>query len=229
MLRIPFHCFANCSIIEKGKTRGKKRVAINAQWHWFVVAIHHYIMTAVFVILLIGAAFCAVMMSLHDWRRRIIPDVYLFPFFLAGLLVVSFFPWFFDAGEAAVAAATGYALGAGIGCIFSRLAKSKEKRANDARGKAAVAETAGRSSPSSVFSEPIGLGDVKLLAAGGAWLGVTGLAIALVASCALGGIWGLLKKQKFIPFAPFFFAGAIVAIIFMIIYPSIVSSRQFFP
>ena len=38
-------------------------------------------MTLIFVILLVAAAFCALMMSLIDRKRNIIPDVYLFPFF----------------------------------------------------------------------------------------------------------------------------------------------------
>lgn len=147
-------------------------------------------MTIIFVILLLAAAFCAAMMSVIDWRRNIIPDMYLFPFMLIGLLVVSFFPWFFEIGEATIAAAVGYGLGVVMGLAFKK------------------------KSP-----EAIGFGDVKLLAAGGIWLGVSGLAIALIASCVLGGIWGLLKKQKFIPFAPFFFIGAIcslTALLFLI-------------
>ncbi|MCL2749327.1 MAG: A24 family peptidase [Alphaproteobacteria bacterium] len=146
-------------------------------------------MTIIFALLLAGAAFCAVMMGLYDWRERIIPDVYLFPFLLIGLIIVAFFPWFFDTGTAAIAALVGYLLSLGMGWAFKK------------------------KSP-----EAIGLGDVKLLAAGGIWLGITGLAIALIASCVLGGVWGLWKKQKFIPFAPFFFIGMIIAIISMLIF-----------
>jgi prepilin signal peptidase PulO-like enzyme (type II secretory pathway) len=57
------------------------------------------------------------------------------------------------------------------------------------------------------------MGDVKLLAAGGIWLGTAGLALAIVISCAAGAIWGLAKKQKYIPFAPFFIGGAIMALL----------------
>jgi leader peptidase (prepilin peptidase)/N-methyltransferase len=129
-------------------------------------------------------------MSAADWRRRIIPDVYLFPFMLAGMIVVSYFPWVSSAGESAIAAAAGYGLGAGLGRIFEKFAKRRA---------------------SSV--PPIGMGDIKLLAAGGIWLGTNGLAIAVAASCALGIIWGIWKKQKYIPFAPFFFAGSIISLI----------------
>ncbi|MCL1892141.1 MAG: A24 family peptidase [Alphaproteobacteria bacterium] len=150
-------------------------------------------MNIIFILLLLCAAFCAVMMSIHDWRARIIPDVWLFPFLLIGLLVVGFFPWFFDTSEAIIAAAVGYVLSFGMGIVFEKIKKTK--------------------------NSPVGLGDVKLLAAGGVWLGVTGLAIALVVSTLLGGIWGLRAKQKFIPFAPFFFAGmicALIALLFLI-------------
>jgi leader peptidase (prepilin peptidase)/N-methyltransferase len=144
-------------------------------------------MLAIFIILLLAAGFCAVMMCHQDWKNRIIPDIYLFPFMLIGLLVVAFFPWFFDFGESVIAATIGYSLGIIMGLLF-------KKKSPDA----------------------IGLGDVKLMAAGGIWLGASGLAISLIISCVLGGIWGLFKKQKFIPFAPFFFIGAICSLIMMV-------------
>lgn len=58
---------------------------------------------------------------------------------------------------------------------------------------------------------PIGMGDIKLIATGGIWLGPTGLAWALVAACVLGAGWGYWKKQKYIPFAPFFVIGGILS------------------
>jgi len=145
----------------------------------------------VFIPLLVGAAFCVYQMSVADFRRRIIPDVYLFPFMLIGLIIVCFTPWVSSPSESVVAAAFGYGMGAIIGWIFEKFKKN-----------------------TSEFS-PIGMGDIKLLAAGGIWLGMTGLALAIVISCIIGGIWGLRKKQKYIPFAPFFFIGGIFALIGM--------------
>jgi leader peptidase (prepilin peptidase)/N-methyltransferase len=144
----------------------------------------------IYTILLIAGAFCAYKMARADLRRRIIPDVYLFPFMLIGLVLACYFPWVATPGESAAAAAFGYAAGAVLGFLFERARKGKD----------------------SDFA-PIGLGDVKLLAAGGVWLGPTGLALALIVSCAVGGIWGLRKRQRYIPFAPFFFIGAIIALI----------------
>lgn len=145
----------------------------------------------IFAILLAGAAYCAYKMSVADFRRRIIPDVYLFPFLLIGLVVVVFFPWVSSIGESVITAAAAYTLGMVVGFIFE---KSKRlSRGND--------------------YPPIGLGDIKLLGAGGLWLGPTGLAVAIIAACALGGIWAMRTKQKYIPFAPFFFMGAFIALI----------------
>lgn len=143
----------------------------------------------IFAILLLGSIYCAYKISVADFRRRIIPDVYLFPFLIMGLLIVTFFPWISSVSDSAIAAAFGYSIGTIIGFIFEKTKKQKNE-----------------------FS-PIGMGDVKLLAAGGIWLGMTGLAIAIVISCIIGIIWGLRKKQKYIPFAPFFFIGGILSLI----------------
>jgi len=61
----------------------------------------------------------------------------------------------------------------------------------------------------------IGYGDVKLLAAIGIWLGIDGLSYAVVAACAYGIIWGLVKKKKFVPFAPFMAAGVATYMIYL--------------
>ena len=145
--------------------------------------------------MLFGASIvCALQMSIADFRRRIIPDAYLFPLFLMGLLTVAFFPhWICSIQNAAVGATLGYALGAGVGFVFDWFGRKKDPNAQI----------------------PIGMGDIKLLATGGLWLGTNGLAFALIVTCILGGIWGAYKKQRFIPFAPFFITGAILALIGM--------------
>jgi prepilin signal peptidase PulO-like enzyme (type II secretory pathway) len=145
----------------------------------------------IYALLLLLGGWCAFKMSQADLRRRIIPDVYLFPFLLIGLVIVCYFPWISTVDESVIAASMGYLMGVIIGFIFEKT-KLGKKNPNYA---------------------PIGFGDVKLLAAGGIWLGTTGLALAIIISCVIGGIWGLLKKQKYIPFAPFFIAGAIIALI----------------
>lgn len=143
-------------------------------------------------LLFAGAIGCSIAISITDFRRRIIPDAYLAPLFLIGLLIVNIMPtWICSPKTAAIGAFTGYALGAIVGYIFDLIRRHKNPDADT----------------------PIGMGDIKLLATGGIWLGPNGLAIALVLSCIFGGIWAQIKKQRFIPFAPFFVAGAILALI----------------
>lgn len=141
-----------------------------------------------FILLLLAASFCIWRISVADFRRRIIPDAYLFPLLLLGLLVVHFFPWICTTAESVLGAITGYALASIVGLIFEHY------------------------KPNTQYS-PIGMGDIKLMAVGGLWLGTTGLAIALIFACIFGVIWAHRNKQKFIPFAPFFFAGGFLSCI----------------
>ena len=138
------------------------------------------------------ALLCSWGISVADFRRRIIPDAYLCPLFLIGLVTLVFFPWWFiGISTGVIGAVLGYALGAGIGILFEKMSHDKKAPA------------------------PIGMGDIKLLATGGLWLGTNGLACTLVLACIFGGIWGWRKKQRFIPFAPFFISGAILTLIAM--------------
>ena len=123
-------------------------------------------------------------MSVADLKRRIIPDVYLYPFTLIGLLIIPYSP-ITDYFQSSIAAAIGYSLGTIIGFVF--------KKRNE--------------------NTPIGMGDIKLLAAGGIWLGINGLAYAIVISSIVATVWGVIKKEKYIPFAPFFFFGSISSFI----------------
>ena len=141
-----------------------------------------------FTLLLLGATFCIWNISVADFRRRIIPDAYLFPLLLIGLILTHFFPWICTTAESIAGAVIGYALASIIGLLFEKFSKNK-------------------------IDTPIGMGDIKLLAVSGLWLGTNGLAIALVYSCIFGSIWAHNKKQKFIPFAPFLFLGGFLSFI----------------
>lgn len=142
-----------------------------------------------FAILLAGAIWCMYQISAADWRRRIIPDAFLFPLLIAGLIITAFFPWTHDIRNAVMGAAFGYTLAATVGFAFDYFIRKKNPDA----------------------MAPIGMGDIKLIATGGIWLGTTGLAWALVMACLIGGLWGYKKKQKYIPFAPFFIIGGILS------------------
>lgn len=145
-----------------------------------------------FVLVYIVAALCAWHICVADWRRRIIPDAYLWPLLICGVILAAWsHAWPIGPRMAAAGMAIGYALAAGIGFVFDWFARRKNPNAD----------------------APIGMGDIKLIATGGVWLGPTGMAIALVAACIAGSIWGMWHKQKYIPFGPFFVAGAILAFI----------------
>ena len=145
-----------------------------------------------FIVLLAVSAWLAWRISVADWRRRIIPDAYLFPLLLIGLIIIAFFPWFTGIGDAVIAAVCGYALAAIIGYLFD-ITKTKNHK-------------------HSVVA-PIGMGDIKLISVGGIWLGTFGLALALVIACVSGMVWGYIKRQKYIPLAPFFIGGGILSLI----------------
>ena len=144
-----------------------------------------------FGLLLLGALFCVWRISVADFRRRIIPDAYLFPLLLLGLIVIHFFPWICTSAESVVGAVMGYTLASIIGVIFEYFSKDK-------------------------LNTPIGMGDIKLLSVAGLWLGTTGLAIALIFACIFGAVWARNKKQRFIPLAPCLFMGGFLSFIVII-------------
>ncbi len=141
-----------------------------------------------FLLVIIGAIFCAIRMATADFRRRIIPDAYLFPFLFAGLLTTTFFPWPITIADSVVGGATGYCLGLIVGFIFEHIKKDAKY-------------------------PPIGMGDIKLLGAGGIWLGTLGLSIAMIISCVLAFLWNWHRKEKYIPFAPFFLLSGFLSLI----------------
>ncbi len=142
-----------------------------------------------FIILLALAAFLAIKISIADLRRRIIPDAYLFPLMLIGLILISFYTFPISLHNAVVGATFGYLMALITGIIFEKaLAKN-----------------------SNILQSPIGMGDIKLMAVGGLWLGMNGLGIALIIACIIGAIWAKNKKQKYIPFAPFFLFGGFLS------------------
>ena len=141
-----------------------------------------------FSLVLLGALFCAYRMATTDFKRRIIPDVYLFPFLFAGLLTSTFFHWPITIADSVVGGAMGYCLGLIVGFVFEHI-KKREKY------------------------PPIGMGDIKLLGAGGVWLGTFGLSIAMIISCFLAFLWNIKKHEKYIPFAPFFLISGFLSLI----------------
>lgn len=150
-----------------------------------------YIFYTTFILLILLAIYLAYKMAVADMRRRIIPDAYLFPTMIIGAIITTFFPWPHDIAAGVIGMTFGYIMAATIGLIFDRIITKKNPTADT----------------------PIGMGDIKLIAVGGLWCGPTGLAIALIFACIFGAAWGYRKKQKFIPFAPFFIIGAFLSLI----------------
>lgn len=147
-----------------------------------------------FIVLLALALWCAWRISVADLRRRIIPDAYLWPLLLIGALIVTWSPfWPIGPYTATVGAAFGYALAAIVGFVFDWIRRRKNPDADT----------------------PIGMGDIKLIATGGIWMGPQGLGLALVLACIGGAIWSFARGKRYIPFAPFFIGGAILSLIAM--------------
>jgi leader peptidase (prepilin peptidase)/N-methyltransferase len=144
-----------------------------------------------FIFLLILAILCSVLISITDFRRRIIPDAYLFPLMLCGLTLTTFYAFPIPITDAIIGAIFGYTMSVLIGFVFDIILRKKNPNSES----------------------PIGMGDIKLMGVGGIWLGITGMATALVIACITGAIWANIKKQKFIPFAPFFLFGGFLSLI----------------
>lgn len=144
-----------------------------------------------FSVLLIIGLYCAFQISVADFRRRIIPDAYLFPLMLIGLALVTFYEWPLGIYDATIGALFGYILSSVVGFIFDYFLR---RRVSDAPA-------------------PIGMGDIKLMGVGGLWLGTTGLSVALIIACITGAIWARRKHARFIPFGPFFIFGGILYLI----------------
>lgn len=120
-----------------------------------------------------------------DRRTGLLPDVLTLPLILAGLLAALFEPGGPSLPDRAIGAAVGYLLFAGLGFAYHRL-----------RGR-----------------DGLGLGDAKLLAAGGAWLGwqalpwvvLVGAGAALVVT--LASARGQLSRHTAIAFGPWLALG----------------------
>ena len=132
-----------------------------------------------------GLASVLLVLSYIDLRTGLLPDVLTYPLVLAGLLNAIWYPPGLILSIAG--ALTGYVIVAALAAYWLRT-----------RGVAGI-----------------GLGDAKLLAAGGAWLGVEAIPIILLTASTSGllvaGFGHLLFRQKLsgaaIPFGPFIALG----------------------
>lgn len=147
-----------------------------------------------YIILSLLAIYYIIQISIADFRRRIIPDAYLFPLMLIGLCFTTFFPYPIGISDGVIGAVFGYTTTAFIDYVYDRIIQKHKNQPHP----------------------PIGMGDIKLIGVGGIWLGVYGLSIALIISCISGAIWAHFNHAKYIPFAPFFLLGGFLAFISLI-------------
>mgnify|MGYP001038212071 CR=1 FL=1 len=118
-----------------------------------------------------------------DYRMYLLPDILTIPLLLLGLLSGVFDAGYVILQDAVVAANVGYFLPVAASLLFVK--KNKDA---------------------------FGGGDVKLLAALGAWLGLEGMLAAIVVSCGLFFVWAVIKRQRSGAYGPALaIAGIIVA------------------
>ncbi|MEL7231476.1 MAG: A24 family peptidase [Pseudomonadota bacterium] len=129
----------------------------------------------------VGLAGALIALSTFDLNAHILPDVLTLPLLLAGLVMSGLCP--VSLFWSGIGAAVGYGLIAGLRWLWLRR-----------RG-----------------VEAIGLGDAKLLAAGGAWVGASGLPLMLLVASGLGLLAALLSARYFVdkalPFGVFLSIG----------------------
>jgi len=141
-------------------------------------------------------AFILIIVSAIDYYTRTIPDI--LPLALT-LLAALFCFYNVDIGnhlsQRFINAALGFVIGGGVLIAIGFVGKLIYKK------------------------ETIGGGDVKLMAAVGAWLGLEKVLLAIFIAALLGSLFGLvliltkkIDRKSYIPFAPFLAAGSFVTV-----------------
>lgn len=119
-----------------------------------------------------------------DYRCFLLPDILTVPLLLLGFLASSLDMGLVAVGESAMGAIIGYFLPVAVSLLIVWRKK-----------------------------DAFGGGDIKLLAALGAWLGIEGLFYVIILASVLGIIYALARRQKSLAFGPMIaLAGIVVAI-----------------
>lgn len=132
------------------------------------------------------AAYIAVLLLLAeiDCRTFLLPDILTVPLLILGVWASSLGMGLVTGLESSLGAVVGYAFPALVSLLIVWYKK-----------------------------DAFGGGDIKLLAAIGAWLGVEGLFYVIALSSVLGLLYGLVKRQRMLAFGPMIaVAGIVVAI-----------------
>lgn len=115
-----------------------------------------------------------------DWRIMLLPDILTIPLLILGFAFAAIYGVWTPAIDSALGALAGYFLPVAVALLF--VWKSRDA---------------------------FGGGDVKFLAALGAWLGLEKLLIAIVLACIVFGLHALIKRQRTGAFGPALSAAAI--------------------
>lgn len=133
----------------------------------------------------IGFVWALILMAEIDFRMFLLPDILTVPLLICGFVFATTFNPNVSAFESATAALLGYF----IPVLATVLMLWKNK-------------------------EAFGGGDIKLLSAIGAWIGVEGLLYTILMSCVIFGICMFIKRQRTGAYGP---ALAMAAIIYLLI------------
>ena len=126
-----------------------------------------------------------VLMAEIDFRSLLLPDILTIPLLLFGVFVACFGLSNMSIEDSVVGAMVGYFLPVLV-CLMIVWYKK----------------------------DAFGGGDIKLLSALGAWLGVEGLLNVIAGASVLGIVWALLQRKKSLAFGPMIaIAGIVVAIL----------------
>jgi len=121
-----------------------------------------------------------------DARILILPDVLTIPLLIAGFAFAAYISGFISAPESAAGAIAGYALP-----VLATLLMLWYS------------------------DEAFGGGDIKLLAAIGAWLGVERLIWTILLSCVVFGVYAAIRRQRAGAFGPSLAIAAIAVLLFL--------------
>ncbi len=121
-----------------------------------------------------------------DLKTLLLPDILTIPLLIGGFVFAAFYGVNVSAAESAAAAAIGYLLP--VVATLLMLWRSKDA---------------------------FGGGDIKLLAAIGAWLGAEGVIYTVLLSCVIFGLYSFVRRQRSGAFGPSLSLSAIIILLWL--------------
>ncbi len=133
----------------------------------------------------LGFVWVLLLLAEVDFKTLILPDVLTIPLLICGFMFAAFAGTPLSPQESALAALAGYVLP--VTATLLMLWRS---------------------------SEAFGFGDIKLLSAIGAWLGVENVIYTILLSCVVFGIYAALRRERAGAFGPALAVSAIIILLF---------------